>query len=106
MAEQYSMERYTKELCKAVEAYDYPAATYDFERGETSSKIYFGGEICHCKCKLKVKINPEYETHRICISKVEAEINKQLTSKDITEIVKGLGSIYYWGMYYHIHSIM
>ncbi len=69
--QQYSMEKYAKKLCDAVEAYDYPTVTYDFQNGK---------EVCH-------------ENMR----QVEEKIKLQLLSKNLDDIKHGLSNVLYWG---------
>ena len=69
--QQYSMEKYAKKLCDAVEAYDYPVVTYDFQNGR---------EVCH---------------ENMC--QVEEKIQTQLLSEDPEEVRNGLSNVIYWG---------
>ncbi len=71
MADQYPMKKYTKELCDAVKAYDYPAVTYDFQNGK---------EVCHKN-----------------IRQVEENIKTQLFSPNPEEVKDGLSNVLYWG---------
>ena len=73
MAEKYSMKDYAKKLCKAVEAYEYPAVTYDFQ---------IGREVPHSN-----------------MSEVDRVIHSQLCSPHLSEVKDGLSNVVYWGMY-------
>lgn len=81
MAEQYSMEEYAQVLCAAVEAYNYPAVTYNFERGVNT-----------CTDKERKMCHPS-------MCEVEGIIKSQLLSKDIEKVKDGLSNVLYWGMY-------
>ena len=84
-------------LCEAIEGYDYPAVTYDFEPREDFDDDPYR-RIDHCKCKL-TKSYPEYKTHRECMREVEKKIHAQLLSQNTDVVKDGLSNILYWGMY-------
>lgn len=69
----YSIDEYVRKLCAAVESYDYPRVTYDFE-----------------DCR---------EIRHSTMSEVEEAIRAQLLSQDLTEVKDGLSNVLYWGMY-------
>lgn len=84
MSERYSMDKYTMKLCDAVEAYDFPAVTYDFKHGI---------EINHCES------DPTHEVkkHRECMREVEETIGSQLRCEDMDVVKVGLSNVLYWG---------
>ena len=82
--QQYAMDKYTKKLCDAVEAYDFPAVTYDFN---------YGIEINRCES------DPTHEVkkRRECMREVEKTIGAQLLCEDIDVVKDGLSNVLYWG---------
>ena len=73
------MEIYAEVLCKAVNDYNYPTVTYDFERG-----------VHTCTDVERKMYHPN-------MCEVEGIMKSQLLSKDIEKVKDGLSNVVYWG---------
>ena len=74
-----SMGDYVQHLCEAIDAYDFPAVTYDF-----------GPEPYH-------RSVPKREITHENMIEVEREIRKQLFSVGLEGVKDGLSNVLYWG---------
>ena len=77
--QQYPIDEYSEVLCAAVEAYDYPAVTYNFERGVNT-----------CTDLIRRVVHQD-------MSQVEDKIRSQLLSRNSIEVKNGLSNVLYWG---------
>ena len=96
--QQYSIEKYAKELCEAVKAYNgsdgYPKVTYKFE-DETDHPIIHDPK--KGKWKFEYKLRYSLEVSHSDMIGVESLIKCQLRSSNWREVKHGLLNVIYWG---------
>ena len=91
---QYSMKEYANRLCDGVEAYEYPAVTYDFPVPDDNSILYHPSNE---KNPYEYIFESARKGCHLDMSRVETLIRCQLLSGNLLDVKNGLSNVLYWG---------